>query len=275
MTRAVCLGVLATFVWTAWGGSLASAEDADTLIRKGVELRRQGKEQEALETFQRAVQIKRAPRALAQVALAEQAMGTWVTAERDLKEALAGEATDAWIAKNRRQLEDALRVIQGHLGSLEVVGEPVGAEVLADGEPIGLLPLARPLRLPIGEITLTVRKEGYDKITRVASIARGALVRESVTLHRAPVAPVAIRRAPPPRVDGPESTTPAGGGRPVRMTLKAAPPPEEATAASSPIYGRWWFWTAIGVVAVGAGAGAYLLTRPHCTKTACNELPRS
>jgi tetratricopeptide (TPR) repeat protein len=39
----------------------------------------------------------------------------------------------------------------------------------------------------------------------------------------------------------------------------AAPP---ATPASRPLYTRWWFWTGVGVVAAGAGAATYELTRP-------------
>jgi len=58
-------------------------------ISRGVALRRQGRDASALEVFQSAWRSSRAPRALAQVALAEQALGRWVAAEAHLVEALA------------------------------------------------------------------------------------------------------------------------------------------------------------------------------------------
>jgi hypothetical protein len=64
--------------------------------------------------------------------------------------------------------------------------------------------------------------------------------------------------APPPA--GPDATAPA-------VALNAtAPPPGDSE--HHPIYTRWWFWTAIGVVVVGGVVGAVLLsggsTKPPC-----------
>lgn len=248
---------------------IARAEgEVDALIRKGVELRRQGKEQEALDSFQRAAQIRRTPRVVAQIALAEQAMGVWVAAERDLKEALAGAAQDPWVAKNRRQLSDALQVIQNHLGSLEVLGQPAGADVLVDGEIVGKLPISSPIRLPLGEVTVTVRKTGYEKVTRVVAIPRGELVLENVSLGVAPVmarSPVELNLAADPPRDG-------AAAAPAMLRLKPMAPPPGTQPESPPVYKRWWFWTAIGVVALGASAGAYLLLRDPCPKgAACSD----
>ena len=74
----------------------ARAEDLDALLHKGVELRRQGREQEAFEVFKRAAQIKKTPRVMTQLAFAEQALGQWVNAERDLKAALEGKTDPGW-----------------------------------------------------------------------------------------------------------------------------------------------------------------------------------
>jgi hypothetical protein len=263
------------------GGAIARADDVDALLQKGVELRRRGKEQEALDTFQHAAQIKRTPHVVAQVALAEQALGLWVAAERDLKEALDAGANDSWIGKNRHPLDESLRVIQSHLGSLAVLGQPADAEVLADGEVVGRLPIATPVRLPIGEVSLIVRKDGYDKVTRVVTIARGGLVRENIALHRTPVttvAPLTINTAPGAAFDAPTGGSGMRAGASAPLMLNAMPASEESPARDrSPdrsshrsILGRWWFWTAIGVIAVGAGAGVYLLTRPQCNKTSCD-----
>ena len=87
-------------------------EDADAALRRGVELRREGKDADALEMFQRALSLSPSPRARAQVALAEQALSLWTAAERDLAMALAAR-DDPWIRQNREALEGAARVVAG------------------------------------------------------------------------------------------------------------------------------------------------------------------
>ncbi len=237
------------------------AEDVDGLIKRGIELRRKGKEQEALEVFQRAAQVSRVPRVVGQIALAEQALGMWADAERDLTEALAGGDKEPWVAKNRRQLEEALRVIQNHLGSLEIWGEPPGTEVVVDGAVVAKLPMSTPLRLPSGEISLMLRKDGYDKITRTVSIAKGDRVRENVVLHKTVVAPVERK---PLALDVPRNAEPSGDTPASSTTLKAIstppppPHPEETerltVALPAPRSGArcrsrrcWWFrWGRLG-----------------------------
>jgi hypothetical protein len=42
-----------------------------------------------------------------------------------------------------------------------------------------------------------------------------------------------------------------------RQGSSTAPPPTKST----PVYKKWWFWTIIGAVAVGAGVGIYFGAR--------------
>lgn len=63
---------------------------------------------------------------------------------------------------------------------------------------------------------------------------------------------------------------PATTARPLPVAPVTAPAVEAAHAAlSAPapqrrsIVSRWWFWTAVGVVAAGAAASIFLLTRPQ------------
>jgi tetratricopeptide (TPR) repeat protein len=87
-----------------------SNAEADAAISKGVELRRQNKDEEALAQFQRAYKISATPRAKAQMGLAEQAIGRWADAERDLDEAMT-QASDPWIIRQRAVLTEAMAVI--------------------------------------------------------------------------------------------------------------------------------------------------------------------
>src|SRR6185295_1879926 len=136
-------------------------DDADGYIAKGIEARERGRDAEALGLFKKAFAIAPTPRARAQVALAEQALGMWADAERDLTAALAT-AGDAWIAKNRVALDGALATIRRHLGDLEVRG-PDAAEVYLDGLRLGTTP--GPFRVEAGRRTLEVRARGFVSTT--------------------------------------------------------------------------------------------------------------
>ena len=94
--------------------------DLEAQYRRGSELRTQHDDAGALAVFQSIYGRSHEPRALAQVAVAEGAMGRWVEAEVHLQSALAV-TTDDWINRNRALLQGALETIGGHLGSLDVV----------------------------------------------------------------------------------------------------------------------------------------------------------
>jgi hypothetical protein len=175
-----------------------AAPSADALISEGVELRRQHKDAEALERFRRAYALQHGPRAQAQMGLAEQALGQWIEADRDLKAALAV-ADDPWIVRNRAAIDRALATIAEHLGTLELVGSPPGAEVRIDGRVIGRLPLADPLRLPVGSAVVDVSAEQHTPVRRTVVIGAGRLSRERVELVRQAASIDAVLATPAPR----------------------------------------------------------------------------
>ena len=241
----------------ARAGSSDEAE-ADAAIKRGVELRRHAKDQEALEEFRKAYALVKSARALAQIGLAEQALGRWADAENDLGEAMASK-TDPWIRKNLSTLNGAVDVIRKHLGSLDVIG-PAGAELLIDGRSAGTLPLSKPARVPIGSLTIEVKKDGFFPATRPVSIAAGELTRESVDLQPQPVAPVARKpevldggNGPGPGLAG----IPAGGGGGEQNPHPPGDQPEHASGGAP----RTLAWVAAGgaVVSTGVGVASLLI----------------
>ena len=154
--------------------------EAELLVARGIELREHGKDDEALAVFKRALAKSPSPRARAQVALAEQALGLWVAAETDLVLALSA-VDDAWIAKNRVALDGALAIVRRSLGSLEVRGTG-GAEVVLDGVSLGVLPVRTPFRVEAGRRTLEIRAKGFHPTTRSIEVPAGGVSRETVTL---------------------------------------------------------------------------------------------
>jgi len=161
-------------------GARADDGEAESLIVKGLELREKGRDEEALALFKKAYAKTPSPRARAQVALAEQALGMWVAAEADLVAALSSES-DAWIAKNKAALEGALGVIRRHVGGIEVRGAD-GAEVRIDGVVAGTAQAGNALRVEAGKRTLEVRQKGFQSTTRAIEIPPGGVARETVTL---------------------------------------------------------------------------------------------
>src|SRR4051812_13274321 len=88
---------------------------AEAHIRRGLELREQNNDEQALIEFQQAFAAGNSARAQAQMGMAEQALGRWLDAEEHLRAALAS-TTDRWIAHNRAGLQQAYDVIASHVG---------------------------------------------------------------------------------------------------------------------------------------------------------------
>jgi tetratricopeptide (TPR) repeat protein len=81
----------------------------------------------------------------------------------------------------------------------------------------------------------------------------------------AAIAPAPI--APAPAVAAPGLAAAPSGGPAV---VVSSPP---ASAEDHPIYKRWWFWTGVGVVVVGAVVAGIALSSGGTTSTPWNNLP--
>jgi hypothetical protein len=216
----------------------AQQADAPALLREGFAARRAQRDADALRSFSAAWALDRSPSTLAQVALAEQALGRWVDAERHLAECLA--ADDPWIARHAPALRAALAVMRGHLATLALDGRPAGATVLIDGRPVGALPLPAPLRVTAGTVVLQVSAPGHHPVERRIAVEAHATLREEVTL--VPSAPV-VEAAPTPT-----PPTPTPPALPPPAVLVTAPPAAPRRAVAP------WVLAASGGVLLGGAA---------------------
>jgi hypothetical protein len=242
------------------------------LVKHGLELRRERHDAEALAEFREAYSLEPAPRTLAQIALAEQALGRWVEAEADLRTALAA-SDDAWIAAHRSALTAGLATIKAHLGEIVVEADVDGAELLVNGAHAGVLPLAGPLRIEAGTAVVEVRAAGYATARRMTSVEPGGSAREVVHLvplsvtapPSAPPAPSADRLAPTPPLPPPARTLAPreAPGSPAHRTLRAAS------------------IVVLSAAALGLAAGTYFGVRTltiksdrdgHCLGQACDAM---
>lgn len=171
--------VLATWTILAIAGqALAASSDPDDLVRQGVERRRHGDDAGALRLFEEAYGKGHSPRALAQMALAEQALGKWIAASEHIRQALATER-DPWIIKNRTVLNESATRVAEHVGQIEILGGTPGAEVHLDGVARGTLPLRQPMAATTGTVTIDILMRGRLPVRRTTSVRAGEVTRES------------------------------------------------------------------------------------------------
>lgn len=220
----------------------STAESAAQLLEEGLRLRQDGRDQDAANRFRRAYELDRSPRALAQLALAEQALGRWIDAEAHLTGSLSHE-TDPWILSHRQVLEGALETIRTNVGRLAVASNADGAAVSVNGRPVGVTPLA-PVTVEIGTAVVEITGVGYVPIQRTVSVQPGSLTRVSVDLvpleRETDAARVAhSARSSADRPPSPRTTTDRGQPSPLLWTGVAA-----AAAAVAALAGT--------LVAVGA-----------------------
>jgi tetratricopeptide (TPR) repeat protein len=155
--------------------------DVNADVKRGIALRREGKDEEARDVFRYA--LARAPasnRIRAQLGTALQALGQWEEAHRYLSEAVR-HTEDPYIARNYDELNRALAYVTDRLGSVEVRGEPAGADVFVSGRHIGTLPLATTL-LSTGSYVLEVRMAGYYPAVRPLTVSARGFERQRIEL---------------------------------------------------------------------------------------------
>lgn len=232
----------------------AQQGDADALTKEGLSLRRQRHDADALSVFLRAYALRPSARVLAQVALAEQALGRWVDAETHLLSALA-KTDDVWIESHRQVLGLGLADIQAHLGWLEVDVDAPGAELWVNGVRVGPMPLPHALRIESGSVLLELRARSYASALRRTSVDAGETAHEAVHL-----VPIVVSQP------GPASDEP----RPSRTDASSTPPTPAELAR--PVSGanrtlRVASLASFGAGAVGIVAGSYFGIRTLATKS--------
>lgn len=240
--------------------AFAGAPEADALVKEGIVLRRKGDDAVALRKFEEAYQMVKSPRTLAQIALAEQALGRWAAAHDHLVSAL-GAKDDVWIAKNTGSLTQALNMVAEHVGKLEILGGSPGAELRLNGVLQGTLPLSGPLTIATGIVTVDLSAPRCQPIQRAASVLAGQMTRESFD----PLAPIVNNEAPvtPMNVVVAPGTIPTAA---VPHTAPDAVPAAPDRGAPSSLRGSAkWVAGVAGVAGLATGTIAYLLHRSAAT----------
>lgn len=248
MRRTSLLLVLSLTV--ASSAAYAQRDPFEARFEQGRSLRRDHRDAEALTVFQQIYDEGHQSRALAQVGLAEAALGRWADAESHITQALA--QPDAWVTQNRSggvALEQQLQRIATHLGSLEVVCDAPGATVWIGDRRMAALPLSRPLRIEVGRVTFEVRAEGFTTSQRVADVVAGGLARETVTLSRTLAVTIATS-------SNNTITLPGSGASATSGATRSTTTPADATTDSGSTLRTLAWVSAGGALLFLAGGGA-------------------
>jgi hypothetical protein len=193
-SRALLLGALLSLGYAS--AAQAQTVDPEAEHQRGIALRNEHRDAEALEVFRGLYQRTGEVRALARMALAEGALARWAEAEEHLQRALA--SGDAWVAQNRASLDVALTTVRQHLGSLTVLANVPGAEVFIGGQRVAVTPFERPLRVPAGTIDIELRAAGHTTARRTVTVRPGVEVTAlDVELAATPAEPPPTAELPP------------------------------------------------------------------------------
>jgi hypothetical protein len=186
------------------GLALAQQEKPETeaLLRRGIQLRREGADEAALGVFLEAeAQSPDSVRVLLHVATAAQAASKWLMADEYLKKAAAHES-DPYYQRYRAEIEEVRAATAQRVGQFRAVGEPEGAQVSLNGQVVGTLPMEAPKTVEAGTYVLEVTKPGFYRLRRPISVPGAVLTRETVSLN--------VR---PPGVPETDDVAGGGGGR--------------------------------------------------------------
>lgn len=213
LERCSCVALVAALAALSAPARAASdAEQAEALIREGVQLRAHDKAALALPLFEKAYGISRTPRTAAQLGLCEAELGYFVATERYLTEALAT-PDHPWVSKNKTALKKALETARASIGELALVVTPATAEVSLNHKPIDRAALGAPIRLDKGPVDVEVSAPGYEPARDTVIIVGGKREQRTYAL---------VAEAPKPiAADVPALAPPPPGPA---MTLTAAPP---------------------------------------------------
>lgn len=195
----------------------------------------------AVQALEESYRINPAPVALYNLALAHRELGHALVAI-DLFDRYLREGGDRLPAERAQAVRTTLAELRAGLATVVFSVVPAGYRVTVDGRAQPVEDNA--LRLDPGDHVVEVGADGHRTARREMRLAPGT---------QTPVALVLT----PDEVAAPAVTPPVAPPAPV-VTPHPAEPPRPVQAAVTPVYARWWFWTAIGVVVAG-GATALVV----------------
>jgi hypothetical protein len=241
---ASCLAML--LVAPARAGAQSAAKDEyPKLAEEAVREFNAGNFAEARALFERAHALKPNARTLRGLGLCSFELRHYVQAISELESALH-DTRNPLNKSQRREVSDVLGRAQRYVVRVEVELAPAEATLLLDGTPVS----GRELVLDLGDYTLIARAPGYQEASMKLQVEGG-----DARKVRLELLPLNLRVSAPPQAENGNATTAADATGP-------SPLADRSTERHGSVFGKWWFWTAVGVVVAGGVVGALTLSKP-------------
>lgn len=200
------------FALTLAAGAVAQSDEDRARAREqfglGVERYEGGNYQGALEAFQEAYRLAPHPTVRVNMANCYEHLDRPLEAMHHFERFLA--EADGASRQQRREVQAAIRRLEGQLGQLRLAIAPDGARVVIDNAETRVAPILEPVRLVAGTHHLTVRLDGYRTEHREIEVAGGSDERISIRLERGEDEPAAVAEAPAGAGDAEGATAETG-----------------------------------------------------------------
>lgn len=210
----------------------AAADEASQRFQRGVTLFHEHSVDAALAEFNRAYELAPDHRVLYNIAQVQAERGDFVAAVKYLRKYLA-EGGNAVNETRTAEVRAEIARLELRTAKLRVVGNVDGAELLVDGEPMGVLPLAS-VPINAGTRQITVRKKGFEPQELRLMLTGGEDKSVQVTLRtESGATPIATAQA-----------------------ANSAPPRSAASLNANESSTNTGFWISLAVTGVAGGAAA-------------------
>lgn len=252
--RAALHSILLAMVLVAWvsgsvGAEPSKREQANRLFKAGLALYDKADYKGALAMYERANKLFVSPQIEFNMALAREKMGQPALAAVHYERFLS-KADQLAYPRKVKAVKAKLAALRKKLATVTVSYATKGAAVDLDGKPVGKTPLGHRLYRKPGEFRLTVKKDGYRLFQKSLRLGAGSHEEVKVTLE-----PMNRDEPSAPAADPAVGDTRATPGALPLIPSGDVKQDHKKVTSSRPFYRKWWFWTAVGVVAAGVTVG--------------------
>lgn len=282
------VALLATVVLLAGSPALARADEpaakteaAAAAKARGDDALVGGRAAEALAAYKESYALEKNAAVVYNMGRANQALGNYPEA-LDRYEEFAATAPSAVLARVPG-LPGLLAEVRSHVATVAIAVDVPGATVKLGDKVVGTTPLAKPIRTSVGQVQVVIEKEGWFPYSKSHTFAAGVGTLDVMLHSKAKEAIVAVTSSvvgAKLSIDGrEEGTVPTeiavspgshrldltrDGYKAARASIALAAG-ERSTVdvpmeKSAPITAKWWFWTGVTAVVLGAVATTIVLT---------------
>jgi hypothetical protein len=251
---------VAALVLGAWlthaGSSQGQAQQSyDSLIQEALQEFGDANYVEARILFERADQIKPNARTLRALGFCDYELKHYVDTVKELQAALT-DTRNPLTKEQRVEVNATLVKAQRFIGQLVLETQPPDAAVLIDGRAVH----GRSWALDAGDHVIAASASGYRSSDVKLTVSAGLETHTQLLLS--PIDIIPAHAALPAESDASDPSSAKG----VASVPSHAAADAVRDTESGGVLTKWWFWTAVGVVLVGATVGTVVVVnRPEKT----------